>query len=224
MTAVFTRKDQHLFRAPAGQRAAARNPPDRCRPARSPRWGRSPPGLAKSTCGPSATRSARPPRTGAGLAKRRQLSHARRPAARGPRSSARPICAPCRTGSSGRSSRACRASPASTPSAAIVKQYQVQPDPAKLIALGLTFADVAKAIEANNVSRGARYHRAQRRRHRGARRRPDREPRRARAIAVITPAAACRSASGTSPRSRSAARPAPAAPAKTAARSWSAPP
>ena len=36
-----------------------------------------------------------------------------------------------------------------------VKQYQVQPDPAKLIALGLSFADVVKAIEANNVSRGA---------------------------------------------------------------------
>src|ERR1700752_949031 len=38
-----------------------------------------------------------------------------------------------------------------------VKQYQVNPDAAKLIALGLTFADVTKAIEANNVSRGARY-------------------------------------------------------------------
>ncbi|KWV57249.1 cation transporter [Bradyrhizobium macuxiense] len=38
-----------------------------------------------------------------------------------------------------------------------LKQYQVQPDAAKLIALGLTFADVAKAIEGNNVSRGARY-------------------------------------------------------------------
>jgi heavy metal efflux system protein len=38
-----------------------------------------------------------------------------------------------------------------------LKQYQVNPDAAKLIALGLTFADVAKAIEANNVSRGARY-------------------------------------------------------------------
>ncbi|TJW92224.1 efflux RND transporter permease subunit, partial [Neisseria gonorrhoeae] len=38
-----------------------------------------------------------------------------------------------------------------------LKQYQVQPDAAKLIALGLTFADVAKAIETNNVSRGARY-------------------------------------------------------------------
>jgi heavy metal efflux system protein len=38
-----------------------------------------------------------------------------------------------------------------------VKQYQVNPDAAKLIALGLTFADVTKAVEANNVSRGARY-------------------------------------------------------------------
>ena len=38
-----------------------------------------------------------------------------------------------------------------------LKQYQVSPDAAKLIALGLTFTDVAKAIEANNVSRGARY-------------------------------------------------------------------
>ncbi|MBO4228114.1 efflux RND transporter permease subunit [Bradyrhizobium neotropicale] len=38
-----------------------------------------------------------------------------------------------------------------------LKQYQVHPDAAKLIALGLTFADVANAIEANNVSRGARY-------------------------------------------------------------------
>ena len=38
-----------------------------------------------------------------------------------------------------------------------LKQYQVHPDAAKLIALRLTFADVAKAIEGNNVSRGARY-------------------------------------------------------------------
>jgi heavy metal efflux system protein len=36
-----------------------------------------------------------------------------------------------------------------------VKQYQVQPDPLKLISLGLSFEDVARAIEANNVSRGA---------------------------------------------------------------------
>ena len=38
-----------------------------------------------------------------------------------------------------------------------VKQYQVQPDPAKLFALGLTFGDVAATIERNNVSRGAGY-------------------------------------------------------------------
>jgi cobalt-zinc-cadmium resistance protein CzcA len=35
------------------------------------------------------------------------------------------------------------------------KQYQVQPDPMKLVALGLSFADVIRAIEANNASRGA---------------------------------------------------------------------
>jgi cobalt-zinc-cadmium resistance protein CzcA len=36
-----------------------------------------------------------------------------------------------------------------------VKQYLVQPDPARLIALGLSFGDLAHAIETNNVSRGA---------------------------------------------------------------------
>jgi heavy metal efflux system protein len=36
-----------------------------------------------------------------------------------------------------------------------VKQYQVQPDPLKLISLGLSFGDVVRAIQANNVSRGA---------------------------------------------------------------------
>ena len=36
-----------------------------------------------------------------------------------------------------------------------VKQYHVQPDPAKLIALALSFGDIARAIEANNLSRGA---------------------------------------------------------------------
>lgn len=37
------------------------------------------------------------------------------------------------------------------------KQYQVQPDAARLASYGLSFADVAKALEENNVSRGARY-------------------------------------------------------------------
>ncbi|MDB5512427.1 MAG: czcA [Enterovirga sp.] len=37
------------------------------------------------------------------------------------------------------------------------KQYQVQPDPAKLIGLGLSFKDVAEAVEANNQNRGAGY-------------------------------------------------------------------
>ena len=37
------------------------------------------------------------------------------------------------------------------------KQYQVQPDPAKLIALGLNFKEVAEALETNNQNRGAGY-------------------------------------------------------------------
>jgi heavy metal efflux system protein len=37
------------------------------------------------------------------------------------------------------------------------KQYHVQPDPAKLTALDLSFGDVARAIEANNTNQGARY-------------------------------------------------------------------
>src|SRR6266487_3904631 len=38
-----------------------------------------------------------------------------------------------------------------------LKQYHVQPDPARLIAYGLSFRQVVSAIEANNVSRGANY-------------------------------------------------------------------
>jgi heavy metal efflux system protein len=37
------------------------------------------------------------------------------------------------------------------------KQYHVQPDPAKLIGLDLSFGDVATAIENNNLNRGAGY-------------------------------------------------------------------
>jgi cobalt-zinc-cadmium resistance protein CzcA len=38
-----------------------------------------------------------------------------------------------------------------------VKQYQVEPDPLKLVSRGLTFADVISALEANNLSTGAGY-------------------------------------------------------------------
>lgn len=38
-----------------------------------------------------------------------------------------------------------------------VKEYQVQPDPMKLIGYGLSFADLTRAIAANNVTRGANY-------------------------------------------------------------------
>jgi cobalt-zinc-cadmium resistance protein CzcA len=37
------------------------------------------------------------------------------------------------------------------------KQYHVQPDPAKLIGLDLSFSDIATAIENNNLNRGASY-------------------------------------------------------------------
>jgi cobalt-zinc-cadmium resistance protein CzcA len=37
------------------------------------------------------------------------------------------------------------------------KQYHVQPDPAKLIGLDLSFEDLATAIENNNLNRGARF-------------------------------------------------------------------
>ena len=37
------------------------------------------------------------------------------------------------------------------------KQYHVQPDPSKLIAFGLSFNDLAEALERNNASRGAGY-------------------------------------------------------------------
>ena len=38
-----------------------------------------------------------------------------------------------------------------------VKQYQIAPDPAKSIAYGISFADIVRAVEANNASRGANY-------------------------------------------------------------------
>lgn len=38
-----------------------------------------------------------------------------------------------------------------------VKQYHVQPDPAKLMSLGLSFSDLAATIQKNNLSRGAGY-------------------------------------------------------------------
>lgn len=37
------------------------------------------------------------------------------------------------------------------------KQYHVQPEPARLAAVDLSFGDVAKALEANNANQGARY-------------------------------------------------------------------
>ena len=38
-----------------------------------------------------------------------------------------------------------------------VKQYQVQPNPMKLVSYGLTFSDVISALENNNIGAGAGY-------------------------------------------------------------------
>jgi cobalt-zinc-cadmium resistance protein CzcA len=38
-----------------------------------------------------------------------------------------------------------------------VKQYRVEPDPAKLVGYGLSISQIVSAIEANNASRGANY-------------------------------------------------------------------
>ena len=152
VTAVFSDEARHLLRAPAGQRAPDRSARRACRPAPSRAWGRSRPGLGEIYMWTVEYRPAgegAPDRgRAAGLADATALPDARGAAPRRPSSSAPPTCARCRTGSSARSSRPCRASPASTRSAAIVKQYHVQPDPAKLVGLGLSFGDVAEALEA----------------------------------------------------------------------------
>ena len=38
-----------------------------------------------------------------------------------------------------------------------VKEYQIRPDPMKLVGYGLSFADLTRAVEANNATRGANY-------------------------------------------------------------------
>ena len=84
-------------------------------------------------------------------------AQARREESRRQRLRRRPICARSRTGSSGRSCATCPASPRSTRSAAIVKQFHVTPDPAKLLAYGLSFDDVLDALAQNNANVGAGY-------------------------------------------------------------------
>ena len=100
-------EDRHLLRPRS--RSTSGSPRQR-QPAagrRAAGWGRSRPGSARSTCGPSSTstrRQGRADRRGqAGLAKRRQLPDAGGAAPARAISSGRRICARCRTGSSARS-------------------------------------------------------------------------------------------------------------------------
>ena len=134
-----------------------------------------------------------------------------------------PICARCRTGLSGPRSRASPAWPASIRSAAIVKQYQVQPDPSKLVALRSFVRRPGRGDRSQQRQPRRQLHRAQRRRYvvrTGGRL----ETSRISARSLSAPAAAFPSASAMSPAWRSAAKCGPAAPARTAMRWSSAPP
>ena len=80
-----------------------------------------------------------------------------------------------------------------------VKQYQVQPDPAKLIALGLSFADIAQRHRGQQRQPRRQRHRAQRRRHRRAHRRQARNPSDIGDVVVST-RGRCRCVSATLPK------------------------
>ena len=105
-----------------------------------------------------------------------------------------------RTGSSGRSCAPCRASPRSTRSAASRSSSTCCPIPTRLMAYELTFRDVLTALAANNANVGAGY--IERNGEQYLVRAPGqvadarRDPRHRRSAR----AAACRSASATSPR------------------------
>jgi len=100
-----------------------------------------------------------------------------------------------------------------------VKQYQVQPDPSKLVSLGLSFGDVARALEANNVSRGASVIE---RNGEGIAVRTGGRLENLKDIGDVLSAheVRCRYVSATLPKWRSAVKFGPAAPARTATR-WS---
>ena len=67
-----------------------------------------------------------------------------------------------------------------------VKQFQVQPDPMKLIAFGLSFNQVDRGDRSQQRQPRRQLHRAERRRLRGPRQRPGRELTRHREIVVAT--------------------------------------
>ena len=160
---------RHLLRPPAGRRAAgrgAREPARRRRAAHGPDLDRPRRDLHVDRR-VSTTRATARRRATASPAGRRDgsLPDAGRRAARRPTSSAPPTCARCRTGSSARSSRRVPGVAGVDAIGGYVKQYHVAARSRRSSSRsGCPFADVARgARERNNVSRGAGYHRAQRR-------------------------------------------------------------
>ena len=199
------RQHRHLLRPPAGQRAARRGHGRACRRAPSPRWGRSRPASARSTCGPSSIgrpREGVPVRDGAaGLAERRQLPHAR-----GQRlTNELERAAYLRTVQDWIIRPQLKGVPGVAGVDAIggyVKQYHVQPDPTKLIGLRAFLRATSPRRSSATTSAGAPATIEQQRRGlRRPRQRPGREHGRDRRRSSSRRAAAIPVRVKTSPRS-----------------------
>ncbi len=102
-----------------------------------------------------------------------------------------------------------------------VKQYQVKPDPAKLISLGAFVQRCRERHRGQQYQPGRQHHRPQRRGHRGANPAAGSRPSPTSAMSPSSRAAQFQSGFAMSPTSQSAEKSGPAAPAATGAKSWS---
>ena len=126
-------------------------------------------------------------------------SDARREQARRHARTRRRICAPSRTGSIRPQLRNVPGVTEVNTIGGYEKQFHVTPDPARLVAYGLTFHDVLEALAKQQRQRRRRLHRAQRRAVPGPRARAGGRPGARSATIVVAHATACRSACATSP-------------------------
>ena len=158
VTAIFKDEvDIYFARQQVNERLA--RPGESLPLAQSRSWGRSPRGLARSTCGPWTIRpgSRRPitdgspgwQRDGSYLTPEGQRLRTALERAAYLRTVQDWIIRPQLKGLEGVAGV--------DAIGGYVKQYHVQPDPMKLIAYGLTFQDIIEALERNNVSTGAGY-------------------------------------------------------------------